>query len=123
MALVTATESRTGVRDLYVPTHERGMVHRSYLSPDRKQVLLVEMENGGWLPCRVVPFNSRLYGKTGWASWGRLHEWRLVAGRGVGLSQLEHGWQVSFLEAACRGRPVGTDHIGTYRGGRDRDGS
>jgi eukaryotic-like serine/threonine-protein kinase len=63
MALVTATESRTGSRDLYVPTHERGMVHRSYLSPDRKQVLLVEMENGGWLPCRVVPFDGSSTGK------------------------------------------------------------
>jgi eukaryotic-like serine/threonine-protein kinase len=63
MALVAATESRTGSRDLYVPTHERGMVHRSYLSPDRKQVLLVEMENGGWLPCRVVPFDGSSAGK------------------------------------------------------------
>ena len=58
MALVTATENRTGSRDLYVPAHERGMVHRSYLSPDSKQVLLVEMENGGWLPCRLVPFDG-----------------------------------------------------------------
>ena len=63
MALVTATESRTGARDVYVPTHERGMVHRSYLSPDRKRVLLVEMENGGWLPCRVVPFDGSSTGK------------------------------------------------------------
>ena len=63
MALVTATESRTEARDLYVPTHERGMVHRSYLSPDRKLVLLVEMENGGWLPCRVVPFDGNSTGK------------------------------------------------------------
>jgi serine/threonine protein kinase/Tol biopolymer transport system component len=63
MALVTATESRTEPRDLYVPTHERGMVHRSYLSPDRKRVLLVEMENGGWLPCRVVPFDGSSTGK------------------------------------------------------------
>ena len=63
MALVTATESRTGPRDLYVPTHERGMVHRSYLSPDRKRVLLVEMENGGWLPCRVVPFDGSSTGR------------------------------------------------------------
>jgi serine/threonine protein kinase len=63
MALVTATESRTGVRDLYVPTHERGMVHRSYLSPDRTQVLLVEMEDGGWLPCRVVPFDASSTGR------------------------------------------------------------
>ena len=63
MSLVAATESRTGTRDLYVPTHERGMVHRSYLSPDRKQVLLVEMENGGWQPCRLIPFDGTSTGK------------------------------------------------------------
>jgi Tol biopolymer transport system component len=63
MGLVEATENRTGGRDLYVPSHERGMVHRSYLSPDRKQVLLVEMENGGWLPCRVIPFDGSSTGK------------------------------------------------------------
>lgn len=63
MGLVAATESRTGARDLYVPPHERGMVHRSYVSPDRKQVLLVEMENGGWQPCRVIPFDGSSTGK------------------------------------------------------------
>ena len=63
MALVTATESRTAPRDLYIPPHERGMVHRSYLSPDRKQVLLAEMESGGWLPCRLVPFDGSSAGR------------------------------------------------------------
>ena len=58
MALVTATENRTESRDIYVPAHERGMVHRSHLSPDGKWVVLVEMENGGWLPCRVVPYDG-----------------------------------------------------------------
>ncbi|HLZ41746.1 MAG TPA: protein kinase [Candidatus Sulfotelmatobacter sp.] len=98
MGLVSATESCTGTRDLYVPAHERGMVHRSYLSPDRKQVLLVEMENGGWQPCRLIPFDGSSTGKqvgppgaactTGaWSAdgkWvylssnagGRLHIWR-----------------------------------------------
>ncbi|HKS95990.1 MAG TPA: protein kinase, partial [Terriglobia bacterium] len=63
MALVTATESRTESRDLYVPPHERGMVHRSYISPDHKSVLLVAMENGGWLPCRVIPFDGSSTGR------------------------------------------------------------
>jgi eukaryotic-like serine/threonine-protein kinase len=104
MALVTANESRTGPRDLYVPTQERGMVHRSYLSPDRKRVLLVEMENGGWLPCRVVPFDGSSTGKEvgppgaactngAWSSdgkWvylssnagGRFHFWRQLVADG-----------------------------------------
>jgi len=63
MAVVTATESRTEHRDLYVPPRERGMAHRSYLSPDRQWVLLSEMDNGGWLPCRLVPFDGRSSGK------------------------------------------------------------
>jgi eukaryotic-like serine/threonine-protein kinase len=63
MALVTATESRGEARDLYVPSLERGMAHRSYLSPDGKSVLLVEMENQGFVPCRVVPFDGSSAGR------------------------------------------------------------
>jgi len=58
MLSVTATENRIEQRNVYVPPHDRGMAHRSYLSPDRRWVLLVEMDNGGWLPCRVVPFDG-----------------------------------------------------------------
>ena len=63
MAVVTAAESRTEHRDIYVPPRERGMAHRSYLSPDRQWVLLTEMDNGGWLPCRLVPFDGKTSGK------------------------------------------------------------
>jgi serine/threonine protein kinase len=58
MAIVASTESRGESRDIYVPRSERGMAHRSYLSPDGKWVLLVEMDNGEWVPCRVVPFDG-----------------------------------------------------------------
>src|SRR5438093_9290517 len=54
MAIVTADESRSGSRDIYIPPHENGMAHRSYPSPDRKQLLLVEMDGGPFIPCRVV---------------------------------------------------------------------
>jgi eukaryotic-like serine/threonine-protein kinase len=63
MAVVTSAESRSEERDIYVPPRERGMAHRSYLSPDGKWVLLVEMDNGGWLPCRLVPFDDSSRGK------------------------------------------------------------
>jgi Tol biopolymer transport system component len=63
MAVVTASESRADQRDLYVPPRERGMAHRSYLSPDGKWVLLAEMDNGGWLPCRLVPFDGNSPGR------------------------------------------------------------
>jgi serine/threonine protein kinase len=58
MAIVTSTESRGESRDIYVPPHEKGMAHRSYLSPDGHWVLLAEMDNGEWLPCRAVPFSG-----------------------------------------------------------------
>ena len=38
MSIVSSTESRAGQRTVYMPP-ETGMAHRSYLSPDRKQVL------------------------------------------------------------------------------------
>ena len=63
MAIVTASQSRTETRDVYTPPHERGMAHRSYLSPDGRSVLVVEMDNGEWLPCRAVPFNGEDAGK------------------------------------------------------------
>jgi hypothetical protein len=59
MAIVSSLESRAESRDIYVPAHDRGMAHRSYLSPDGKSVLLVEMDNAQWLPCRVVPFDGQ----------------------------------------------------------------
>ena len=63
MALVTSNESRADLRDVYVPPRERGMAHRSAISPDHKWVLLVEMDNGGFLPCRLVPFDGKSAGK------------------------------------------------------------
>ncbi len=63
MAIVTSSESRAEPRDVYVPQHERGMAHRSYLSPDGNSALVVEMDNGEWLPCRVVPFKTNSAGK------------------------------------------------------------
>ena len=58
MAVVTSDESRLGSRDVYVPPREAGMAHRSSLSPDGKWVLLAEMDNTSWLPCRLVPFDG-----------------------------------------------------------------
>ena len=98
MALATAGENRENSRDIYVPRRERGMAHRSAISPDHKWVLVVEMDNGGWQPCRLVPFDGsstgRIVGPAGggctymaWSpdgAWmyfssdagGRFHIWR-----------------------------------------------
>ena len=64
MVLVTAGINRENSRNIYVPPRERGMAHRSAISPDRKWVLLTEMDNGGWLPCRLVPFDGSSSGRT-----------------------------------------------------------
>jgi eukaryotic-like serine/threonine-protein kinase len=64
MGVVTSTESGAQKRDVYEPIGQDGMAHRSYLSPDRRWVLLAEMSDANWLPCRVVPFDGGSKGKT-----------------------------------------------------------
>jgi eukaryotic-like serine/threonine-protein kinase len=63
MGVFTATGSRTEQRTVYLPADVNGMVHRSFLSPDRLSVLLVEMNASGWLPCRIVPFDGSSSGR------------------------------------------------------------
>jgi len=64
MGIVTSTESRANPRDVYVPTDEVGMAHRSYRSPDGRWVLVVEMDGAGrWMPCRLVPFAGGSVGR------------------------------------------------------------
>jgi eukaryotic-like serine/threonine-protein kinase len=63
MGIVTAEQGRGGLRDIYLPAGEGSMAHRSALSPDHKQLLVVEMDGTGWLPCRLVPFDGSSAGK------------------------------------------------------------
>jgi eukaryotic-like serine/threonine-protein kinase len=59
MAVVTSDEGRGQSRDVYVPPDDRSMAHHSYLSPDGKEVLVVEMNSrGNIVPCRVVAFQG-----------------------------------------------------------------
>ncbi len=63
LGIVTSLEDRAQHRDVYLPAHERGMAHFSYLSPDRQSVLIVEMGgDGSWQRCRLVPFDGRTSG-------------------------------------------------------------
>ncbi|HUP48216.1 MAG TPA: protein kinase [Thermoanaerobaculia bacterium] len=103
MAIVTSDENRASARDLYVPASTSGMAHRSYLSPDGKWIVVVEMdERGEWLPCRLVAFDggsapSRLVGPaaarcTG-AAWSPDGAWIYVsADAGDGF----HVWRQRF---------------------------
>jgi len=63
MGIVTSTDSRTESRPIYSPRLNGGMAHRSALSPDRTHVLVVEMNGGEWLPCRLVPFDGSSEGR------------------------------------------------------------
>jgi len=64
MAVVTSSESRTGRRDVYVPQNSAWMAHFSALSPDHKQVLIVEMQPGSeFFPCRLAPFDGSSKGR------------------------------------------------------------
>jgi eukaryotic-like serine/threonine-protein kinase len=63
MSAVTSDSSGEPRRAVYVPPRERGMAHRSAISPDHKSVLIAGMDNGGWLPCRLVPFDGSSAGK------------------------------------------------------------
>jgi eukaryotic-like serine/threonine-protein kinase len=59
MCVVTTDEARGQKRDVYVPIGDRSMAHHSYLSPDGKHVLVVQMDEHGRLtPCRLVDFSG-----------------------------------------------------------------
>jgi len=99
MGIVSATEQRSDLRDVYFPPHELGMAHFAYASPDRQWILAVEMDqtHAFGLPCRLVPADGRSLGRevgprgtctsAGWSpdgQWmyfaaavgGRSHLWR-----------------------------------------------
>ena len=59
MGIVTTDQGRGNGRDIYLPAGERSMAHHSYLSPDGRWVLVVEMDSRGSMqPCRIVPFQG-----------------------------------------------------------------
>jgi Tol biopolymer transport system component len=112
MATVTSAESRGESRDIYVPPTQRGMAHRSYLSPDGQWTLLAEMDNGEWLPCRVVPFSGGNPGHsvglpgapcTG-AAWSRDGKWIYLSLHGKDNFHIwRQGFPVGKLEQITSG--------------------
>jgi eukaryotic-like serine/threonine-protein kinase len=63
MGVVNSDLSRTKVREVYTPPKSSGMAHRSSLSPDARWLLVSEMDETGWLPCRIVPFDGSSPGR------------------------------------------------------------
>jgi len=82
MGLRRGTLNRESVHDVYWP-NEDGMAHRAAASPDRKWVLLVEMDGGIWQQCRLMPLDGsslgRRVGPAGgqctYAAWSPDGEW------------------------------------------------
>jgi serine/threonine protein kinase/Tol biopolymer transport system component len=101
MGLKTSTQNRADARTVYVPAHERGMAHYSYLSPDRTSVLVAEMiATGSWGPCRLVPFDGssagRHVGPAGecrFAAWSPDGRWMYFSALVEGVSHL---WRQRF---------------------------
>ena len=101
MGIVSATESRAGERDVYLPDSVSGMAHRSWLSPGGKWILVSEMDVLGWRSCRVVPLDGSSMGETagpklarctyaGWSPDGKKMYFSADAGDGY------HIWRQSF---------------------------
>ena len=96
VGLVASLDDRSRHREIYLPEHERGMAHYSYLSPDRKSVLVVEMDGAGeFQRCRLVPFAGGgpgdLVGPAGSctsAAWSADGKWMYFGARVAGRSHL-----------------------------------
>lgn len=59
LGVVTASETRSGLREIYFPAHQRGMAHNAFPSPDRRWALVVEMNAAGdWDRCRLIALNG-----------------------------------------------------------------
>lgn len=55
LGVVTSTLTRSDLRDIYFPAHQRAMAHYSFPSPDRHWALVVEMDgNGDWASCMLA---------------------------------------------------------------------
>lgn len=101
LGVVTSMDDRSKHRDIYLPSHERGMAHFSYLSPDGKSVLVVEMgPTGAWGRCRLVPFDGHsageLVGPAGacrFAAWSPDGRWMYFAAQ---VSEHSHLWRQRY---------------------------
>ena len=102
MGVVTASETAADVKELYFPEHEARMVHRSWLSPDGRWVLVAEMdERGVFAPCQVISVSGATSRRpvgpaagacttAAWAPDGRQMYFTIDAGDGM------HIWRQRF---------------------------
>lgn len=103
LSVVKTSITRTGSEDLYSPSHERGMAHYSFPSPDRRWAIVVEMNgNGEWGACRLIAIEgkhaSRTVGPDGGctsAGWSPDGKWMFFTAT---LALRSHVWRQRFPE-------------------------
>lgn len=101
MGIVSSTASRAEHRVIYFPAHQRGMAHFSFVSPDRRSVLVAEMnQSGDFEQCRLVPFDGSsggmLVGPAGTclsAAWSPDGRWMYFAAQ---TGKSSHLWRQRF---------------------------
>jgi DNA-binding winged helix-turn-helix (wHTH) protein/Tol biopolymer transport system component len=101
LGVVTSTETRADLREIYFPSHERGMAHYAYPSPDRHWALVVEMNgNGDWAQCRLISLDgqrpTRSIGPAGActsAGWSPDGSWMYFA---AAVEGSRHLWRQRF---------------------------
>ena len=104
LSVVTATESRSEQRDVYLPPSENHMAHASFLSPDHKWVLVVEMgDDARMIPCQLVSFSGGepqpvgpQKGSCNYAAWSPDGKW-MYFNSDAG-SRGNHIWRQAFPE-------------------------
>jgi Tol biopolymer transport system component len=106
MGIVSSGENREDAHDVYLPAEQPSMAHRSYMSPDGKWVILVEMDpDHFWLPCRLVPADGssmgRRVGPPGGgctsAAWSPDGKWAYLTSNAV---EGNHIWRQRFPDGA-----------------------
>ena len=106
MGIVATTESRGNRREIYFAANEDSMPHYSYVSPDHRWLLVVEMDqtHAFHQPCRLVPFDGsstgRLVGPRALctsAAWSPDGEWMYF---GATVGRASHLWRQKFPDGA-----------------------
>jgi Tol biopolymer transport system component/tRNA A-37 threonylcarbamoyl transferase component Bud32 len=102
MGIVATSDSRTDKQEIYWPDHSLGMAHFAWASPDRRSVLVVEMDqrHAFGQPCRLVPFDGsspgRAVGPDGVctsAAWSPDGRWMYF---GASVDGSSHLWRQRF---------------------------
>jgi eukaryotic-like serine/threonine-protein kinase len=112
MGIVTSLESRADEREIYFPDHVRAMAHYSLASPDRKSLLVVEMDgSAAWQRCRLLGMEGDTNGRqvgpqgaclaAGWSPDGKWMYFNMATSGGVRLMNgATHLWRQRFPDGA-----------------------